>query len=104
MSAPRIQQRFAIGETVWAVNPYGSIISGPVSDTSRIGPGPAVHYIAHGGVEVVAHPAFATEAEAVAYRLNEVEVEVFVLKARLRTLEGGRVADAMIAARKGGES
>lgn len=102
MSAPRIQQRFAIGETAWAVNPYGSIISGPVSDASNIGP--AVHYIAHGGVEIVAHPAFATEAEAVACRLNEVEVEVAVLKARLRTLEGGRVADAMIAARKGGES
>jgi hypothetical protein len=90
MSEPRIQPRFEIGATVWCSNPYGAIVAGPVSDVSANDP--PVHYIQQaGGGEACAHPAFATQAEAIRYRLNEVEVEVATLKARLRTLEGGAV-------------
>lgn len=86
MSAPRIQPRFAIGETVWAVNPYGGIVAGPVTEVSQNDP--PVYYIqGAGGNECVAHPAFATQIEAVRYRINEVETDLAALHAKLRILE-----------------
>jgi len=86
MSEPRIHQRFAVSETVWCVTPYGAIISGPITDVTVVPTG-AVHYIVHGGAEVVAHPCFATEAEVLEYRANEVESELYTLRSRLRNLK-----------------
>ncbi len=83
MSEPRIQPRFAVGETVWAVSSYGAIISGPVTEVSDRSP--AVHFIGVGSREVVAHPCFATEVECLEYAANQVEVELCTLRSRLRS-------------------
>ncbi len=57
MTAPN--QRFTLGDTVWFITPYGAVTSGPVTEVSG-----SVHYAAHDGIEIIAHPAFATQAEA----------------------------------------
>lgn len=82
MSAAKPQ--FAIGDTVWCITPYGAVTSGPVTEVSG-----SVYYIAHGSLEIIAHPAFATQAEAIRYRIREVETELATLRAKLEILEGG---------------
>ena len=78
-------QAFPVGTVIWAETASGGIVSGPVTEVSST----PMHYIMVDGREIVACPAFATEAEALQHRKRSLEIELAMLNSRLSRLEGG---------------
>ena len=92
MSAPRIQPRFTVGTTVWAVNSYGAVFSGPVCDVTDSIKGVPVHSVWNGTNEVFTHPCFAREIDALEYAREGVEAQLYTIRRRIREITGKEAA------------
>lgn len=73
----------AVGDIIWTETASGAIVSGIVTEVSPR----SLCYIKVDGKEIPVCFPFATEAEALKHRARALEIELGLIRARLRELE-----------------